>query len=229
MLPMLDLESLEGMSLAQVTTWTGRWVHTVTQQLRRRGLVAKPIIYTPFSLGSGFGCLLWVARYSDDFRAPVIPKPWRNAAIWQHSNGRYGPVKHVPGFGPVDVNAVHPDIPLSALRIKKVRKPAPPGPGRGLARAGEAGGRADDPGRSRSGRVPVDARSGRPDPVDVPDVPEPVDVPASRSRSTCRRSPARSTCPRSPSRSTCPTSPSRSTCRPPPADPARARRPPRPT
>ena len=88
MLPMLDLESLEGMSLAQVTTWTGRWVHTVTQQLRRRGLVAKPIIYTPFSLGSGFGCLLWVARYSDDFRAPVIPKPWRSAAIWQHSNGQ---------------------------------------------------------------------------------------------------------------------------------------------
>ncbi len=150
MLPMLDLESLEGMSLAQVTTWTGRWVHTVTQQLRRRGLVAKPIIYTPFSLGSGFGCLLWVARYSDDFRAPAIPKPWRNAAIWQHSNGRYGPVKHVPGFGPVDVNAVHPDIPLSALRIKKVRKPAPPGtPGTG-------------------------PRPPRPGPVDVPSTPGPV-------------------------------------------------------
>ena len=116
MLPMLDLESLEGMSLAEVTQWTGRWVHTVTRELRRRGLVAKPIIYTPFNLGNGFGCLLWVARYSDDFRAPMIPKPWRRAAIWQHSNGRYGPVKHVPGFGPVDVNAVHPDVPLSALR-----------------------------------------------------------------------------------------------------------------
>ena len=138
-------------------------MHTVTQQLRRRGLVAKPIIYTPFSLGSGFGCLLWVARYSDDFRAPAIPKPWRNAAIWQHSNGRYGPVKHVPGFGPVDVNAVHPDIPLSALRIKKVRKPAPPGtPGR---RPAPAPGPVDVPTTPvvpEPVDVPVDARSGRP-------------------------------------------------------------------
>ena len=129
MLPMLDLESLEGMSLAEVTTWTGRWVQTVTRDLRRRGLEARPIIYTPFDLGSGFGCLLWVARYSNDFRAPRIPRPWRRAAIWQHSDGRYGPVKSVPGFGPVDVNAVHPEIPLSALRVKRVRtaaRPAPP-------------------------------------------------------------------------------------------------------
>ena len=128
MLPMLDLESLEGMSLAEVTTWTGRWVQTVTRDLRRRGLDARPIIYTPFDLGSGFGCLLWVARYSNDFRAPRIPRPWRRAAIWQHSDGRYGPVKSVPGFGPVDVNAVHPEIPLSALRVKRVRTAATPTP-----------------------------------------------------------------------------------------------------
>jgi GH25 family lysozyme M1 (1,4-beta-N-acetylmuramidase) len=128
MLPMLDLESLEGMTLAEVTRWTGQWVRTVTRALRQRGLEGRPIIYTPFDLGSGFGCLLWVARYSDDFRAPRIPRPWRKAAIWQHSNGRYGPVKHVPGFGPVDVNAVHPDVPMSALRIRAVRRPAPPAP-----------------------------------------------------------------------------------------------------
>ena len=165
MLPMLDLESLEGMSVAEVTRWTGRWVDTVTRDLRRRGLVGKPIIYTPFSLGSGFGCLLWVARYSDDFRAPLIPKPWRNAAIWQHSNGRFGPVKHVPGFGPVDVNAVHPEIPLSALRVKKVRKAAPaptpaptPGP-------------APEP-RPEPPAQPVDTPA-----VDPPSAPEPVDVP----------------------------------------------------
>ncbi|MET1060519.1 MAG: GH25 family lysozyme [Nocardioides sp.] len=164
MLPMLDLESLEGMSLAEVTTWTGRWVHTVTQDLRRRGLVARPIIYTPFSLGNAFQCLLWVARYSDDFRPPTIPKPWRNAVIWQHSNGRYGPVKHVPGFGPVDVNAVHPDVPLSALRVKRVRKAAPqPAPGP-----------RPDPGPTPAGPVDVPVV---PEPVDVPFTPEPVDVP----------------------------------------------------
>jgi len=128
MLPMLDLESLEGLSRAQVTRWTGNWVATVSAELAHKGLVAKPIIYTRFDLGSGFGCLLWVARYSDPFRAPVIPRPWRRAAIWQHSDGRYGPVKSVPGFGPVDVNAVHPDIPLSALRVRSARPAAPPTP-----------------------------------------------------------------------------------------------------
>jgi GH25 family lysozyme M1 (1,4-beta-N-acetylmuramidase) len=133
MLPMLDLESLEGLSLTQVTRWTGVWVGTVTRALAGRGLVGKPIIYTRFDLGNGFGCLLWVARYSDDYRPPTIPKPWQRAAIWQHSDGRFGPVKSVPGFGPVDVNAMHPDIPLSALRIqpagaRRTAAPRPPAP-----------------------------------------------------------------------------------------------------
>jgi GH25 family lysozyme M1 (1,4-beta-N-acetylmuramidase) len=118
MLPMLDLESTEGLSMAELTSWTGTWVRTVTRALAGKGLVGRPIIYTPFNLGNGFGCLLWVARYSDDFRAPVIPRPWRRAAIWQHSDGRFGPVKQVPGFGSVDVNALHPDVPLSALRVR---------------------------------------------------------------------------------------------------------------
>ena len=46
MLPMLDLESLEGMSRAEVTTWTGRWVQTVTRELRSRGLVARSCRWT---------------------------------------------------------------------------------------------------------------------------------------------------------------------------------------
>ena len=42
MLPMLDLESLRGdVARPQLTAWTGRWVHTVTRQLRRRGLVGE--------------------------------------------------------------------------------------------------------------------------------------------------------------------------------------------
>lgn len=123
MVPMLDLEDIGDLTLAQLTTWTGAWVRTVTQELRRKGLAGKPVIYTPFNLEKGFGCLLWVARYSDDFRAPVIPRPWRRAAIWQHSNGRLGPVKSVPGIGRVDVNALHPDLPLSALRLRPVGRP----------------------------------------------------------------------------------------------------------
>jgi GH25 family lysozyme M1 (1,4-beta-N-acetylmuramidase) len=122
MLPMLDLESAEGLSMAELTKWTGTWVRVVSRGLAADGVVGKPIIYTHFNLGNGFGCLLWVARYSDDYRAPVIPRPWRRAAIWQHSDGRFGPITHVPGFGAVDVNAMHPDLPLSALRLRSAQQ-----------------------------------------------------------------------------------------------------------
>jgi GH25 family lysozyme M1 (1,4-beta-N-acetylmuramidase) len=128
MLPMLDLESSEGLTRAELTLWAGTWVRAVSRQLAGRGLTGRPIIYTPFNLDKGFGCYCWVARYSDDFRAPVVPQPWQRAVIWQHSNGRYGPVKRVPGFGPVDVNAVHPDVPLAALRVRRTRRPSPPTP-----------------------------------------------------------------------------------------------------
>lgn len=141
MVPMLDLEDIGDLTLAQLTTWTGAWVRTVTQELRRKGLTGKPVIYTPFNLEKGFGCLLWVARYSDDFRAPVIPRPWQRAAIWQHSNGKFGPVKSVPGIGRVDVNALHPDVPLSALRLRPVGRPAK--------------GTTDKPGRERVGAPKV--------------------------------------------------------------------------
>ncbi len=123
MVPMLDLEDIGDLTLPELTDWTGAWVRTVEQELRRRKLAGKPVIYTRFNLTKGFGCLLWVARYSDDFRAPVIPRPWVRAAIWQHSNGRLGPVKSVPGLGRVDVNALHPDLPLSALRLRPAGRP----------------------------------------------------------------------------------------------------------
>jgi GH25 family lysozyme M1 (1,4-beta-N-acetylmuramidase) len=128
MLPMLDLESTEGLSPSELTRWTGNWVRTVTRYLAGRGLVGKPIIYTPFDLENGFGCWCWVARYSNDYRAPNVPRPWHRAVIWQHSNGRYGPVKEVPGFGHVDVNAVHPDVPLAALRVRSATAGAPTRP-----------------------------------------------------------------------------------------------------
>jgi GH25 family lysozyme M1 (1,4-beta-N-acetylmuramidase) len=121
MVPMLDLEAREVLSRADLTKWVGVWVTTVRRELARRGLVAAPIIYTPFDLDDAFGCKLWVARYSNDFREPRIPQPWNRAAIWQHSDGKVGPIRNVPGFGAVDVNAMHPDLPLSALRVHKPR------------------------------------------------------------------------------------------------------------
>jgi GH25 family lysozyme M1 (1,4-beta-N-acetylmuramidase) len=121
MQPMLDLEGRQVLSRAQLTRWVGVWVTTVRAGLAERGMVAKPIIYTRFDLDDAFDCLLWVARYSDEFEAPRIPEPWRRAVIWQHSDGKVGPIRNVPGFGRVDVNAMHPDVPLPALRIRRPR------------------------------------------------------------------------------------------------------------
>lgn len=125
MLPMLDLEAMGDLSVAELTEWTGTWVKTVTRSLAAKGLAARPIIYTRFSLGNGFGCLLWVARYSNTFEPPAIPHPWKRAAIWQHSDGTFGPITNVPGFGHVDVSAMHPDVPLAALLVRPVSAPAP--------------------------------------------------------------------------------------------------------
>ena len=119
MVPMLDLEGHVVLQREQLTRWVGVWVATVQRALAARGLSATPIIYTHMDLDENFGCKLWVARYSNDFRAPRIPEPWRRAAIWQHSDGKVGPILHVPGFGAVDVNALHPDLPLNALRVKR--------------------------------------------------------------------------------------------------------------
>ncbi len=124
MVPMLDLEAHAKLERAQLTRWVGVWVQAVQRGLAARGLAATPIIYTSFDLDDSFGCKLWVARYSDDFRAPRIPQPWQRAAIWQHSDGKVGPIRNVPGFGAVDVDALHPDLPLDALRVTRLQSAA---------------------------------------------------------------------------------------------------------
>jgi GH25 family lysozyme M1 (1,4-beta-N-acetylmuramidase) len=120
MVPMLDLEGHVKLDRAQLTRWVGVWVSTVRAALAAKGLEATPVVYTSFDLDDTFGCKLWVARYSNDFRAPRIPQPWQRAAIWQHSDGRTGPIRTVPGLGAVDVNALHPDLPLDALRVRRL-------------------------------------------------------------------------------------------------------------
>ena len=171
MLPMLDLEQMEDLSLDELTAWTGTWVTTVKRTLAANGLRAKPIIYTRFNLTDGFGCMLWVARYSDDFREPSIPRPWQRAVIWQHSNGKTGPVKNTPGFGPVDANALHPDVPLSALRVRPVSKPAPgPAPG-------PVGGPTPDP-----LPTPTAGPEPMPEPIPAPPTAGPQDVEAARAQ-----------------------------------------------
>ena len=117
MVPMLDLETTEGLTRRQLTTWVGTWVRVVEDAVGRR-----PVVYTNQDLDYDHECLVWVARYSNDFRAPRLPKPWERAALWQHGDGVYGDILEVPGIGPCDVNALHPDVPLRALRLPRPRK-----------------------------------------------------------------------------------------------------------
>lgn len=122
LIPVLDLEKSNGMDKTALTVWVGEFVDAVQAKTG-----VKPMIYTPFDLAKGYGCYLWVARYSNTFEAPRIPAPWTKAVMWQHSDGQYGPIKTVPGIGACDVDALHPDVPLSALTIPapKVATPAP--------------------------------------------------------------------------------------------------------
>jgi len=180
MRPMLDLEKMEDLSLDELTAWTGTWVTTVKRALAANGLAAKPIIYTRFNLTDGFGCMLWVARYSNEFQAPVIPRPWARAAIWQHSNGKIGPVKNVPGFGPVDTSAMHPEVPLSALRIRPIAKPAPaPGPGPVTGPTPEAPAPMPTPTPTSA---PTAGPAPEPTPVPTALTAEPQDVAAARAQ-----------------------------------------------
>lgn len=116
--PALDLETTEGLSLAQLRTWAGTWVRVV-----EKATGAKPIVYTPYDLGDAVkGCLIWRPRYNDDNRPPDLR--WD---IWQFSNGVLGKPDLVAGFGHVDLNTMRGGLTLADLRIPK-REPKPARP-----------------------------------------------------------------------------------------------------
>lgn len=109
----------------------------------------KPIIYTfpafwqMLGNPSTLGCPLWIAHFDADH--PSVPSPWRDYAIWQHSDDG-----EVPGIrGHVDLNRAPSDLPLlrrpsagaaKAVDLKEVvEKPkAPAGPKSKLKEAAAA-------------------------------------------------------------------------------------------
>jgi endonuclease/exonuclease/phosphatase family metal-dependent hydrolase len=84
-----------------------------------------PVIYTPFDLDQDFGCMLWVARYSNANAVPHIPKPWTRYRMRQFSDGRFGTPNQVGGMH-CDLNTLHDGEDLAHLQIPVRPEPKPP-------------------------------------------------------------------------------------------------------
>lgn len=109
--PALDLETTEGMTLLQIRAWAKTFIDEVT-----RLVGVRPVVYTPFDLGSADdGCIIWRPRYNDSNTPPVLK--WD---IWQFSNGVFGVPDTFPGLGHVDLNTMR-----SGLRTKDLLIPKP--------------------------------------------------------------------------------------------------------
>ncbi len=103
--PVLDLETLDGQSPADVLQWTLAFLAQTDELFGRR-----TILYTDpgfwQSLQNLPGCQvlasrpLWLAAYS---AAPHIPPPWSSWTFWQYSDGSANGGSAVPGVsGEVD-------------------------------------------------------------------------------------------------------------------------------
>lgn len=113
--PALDLETTEGMTLAEIRAWAAVFIRVVVKETGH-----KPIVYTPFELGVvDDGCLLWRPRYNNDNRPPLLP--WD---IWQFSDGVYGVPNRLAGFGNVDLNVMRKELTVRELLLP-TPKPEP--------------------------------------------------------------------------------------------------------
>lgn len=108
--PALDLETTEGLSLAELRTWAATFIATV-----EKATGVKPIIYTPYDLGSAaLGCIVWRPRYNNSNTPPA--QRWD---VWQFSNGVAGVPNSVPGLGHVDLNTMRDGLTLEQLLIPR--------------------------------------------------------------------------------------------------------------
>ena len=118
MLPVLDLEvNDDGLNHTELSNWVFDFVTTVYRRIGFTGM----ILYTHFDLDRRPPKVrLWVPRYSNDNRAPVVPKPFFTWTMWQFSNGVFGNPNSVPGIGHVDLNTLHLRFPWGRLRTLRI-------------------------------------------------------------------------------------------------------------
>lgn len=107
--PALDIETDEGLSIAELRRWAEAWVNVVVKELEG----VRPIVYTPYDLGEVLSdTLVWRPRYNNDNRQPVLP--WD---IWQFSNGVFGVPNRLAGVGKVDLNVMRKGLETKELLI----------------------------------------------------------------------------------------------------------------
>lgn len=118
LLPALDLETTEGLTLGQLKTWARNFAAAVE---RHTGFGTA--FYSPWDLG--LPLVRWVPRYNRDNRLPAVP--WD---IWQFSGGAEfpGTPSTFPGLGAVDLNTFNRGVTLERILIPqpKPTKPAKP-------------------------------------------------------------------------------------------------------
>lgn len=107
LIPMLDLETAEGLSQADLRTWAQNFSAEIKNHV---GVL--PVLYCPWDLK--LPNIRWVPRYNDSNTPPTIP--WD---IWQFSNGRFGVPNTFPGLGHVDLNTFHDGVHLGDIRIPR--------------------------------------------------------------------------------------------------------------
>ena len=110
MLPVLDIEVTDGLSMGAVRAWVKNFSNAV-----HRALGVRPILYTNSSWDLGYNeknHIIWRARYNNTNTPPV-----RRWDIWQFSNGVYGNPNSIIGFGKVDLNTMRPGLTVAQLRV----------------------------------------------------------------------------------------------------------------
>jgi GH25 family lysozyme M1 (1,4-beta-N-acetylmuramidase) len=97
----LDLEVTDGLSSAQVWSWTQSFVAEI-QNLTG----ASPILYTSLSFWSShvgnptdnLGCPLWIAHWNVNW--PQVPRAWSDWTFWQYTSN--GSVPGIPSRADLD-------------------------------------------------------------------------------------------------------------------------------
>jgi lysozyme len=115
LLPALDLETTEGLSISALRGWAREWTRIVGKACGGH----DPVVYSPFDLQ--VPGIRWRARYNkgNTVRGVLAPPalPWD---VWQFSNGVLGDPNRVAGFpGPTDLNTFRDGLDLSALLYPK--------------------------------------------------------------------------------------------------------------
>lgn len=115
LLPALDLETTEGLSIGSLRGWAKEWSRIVSAACGGH----DPVVYSPWDLQ--VPGLRWRPRYNDANTPPALP--WD---VWQFSNGVLGVPDRVAGFpGATDLNTLRKGLPFSALVYPKPKVPRP--------------------------------------------------------------------------------------------------------